>query len=307
MSGRIRSIKPEVLEDEPAAALSDAAWRLWVSSWVLSDDHGRFRAGSKYLAANVWQDTAKTAKAEKARSELAEKGFVNLYQVEGQLYAELKPSAWRKHQRIDHAGKPRVPVPCDSDYLSRKSRTSSEEPPRETESVPRDSETLGDPRPSRARARPPTSDLRPTTTEQRGPTESTAAQISEPHPDPEVQKLVEAIAAQPELTTIAPIDIRSLAARAMPVGKRRPTAWLIQAVIDCAAVTPSGEVSHVTQKRLWSYLRAAREPRANPDMPKSEKGPSAYREFPKDEPFTPADPKRVDEITAPFRRKVAMP
>ena len=54
MAGRIRSIKPELLEDEKAAALSDAAWRLFVSSWLLADDYGCFRAGPRYLAALVW-------------------------------------------------------------------------------------------------------------------------------------------------------------------------------------------------------------------------------------------------------------
>ena len=61
MAGRIRTIKPELLEDEVASSLSDSAWRLFVSSWLLADDHGNFRAGRRYLAASVWQDTTKDA------------------------------------------------------------------------------------------------------------------------------------------------------------------------------------------------------------------------------------------------------
>ena len=89
MAGRIRTIKPELLEDEKAAVLSDAAWRMFVSSWLLADDHGRFRAGARYLAASVWQDTGKTEAAELARDELVAAGRIRVYQVDGDTYAEV--------------------------------------------------------------------------------------------------------------------------------------------------------------------------------------------------------------------------
>lgn len=108
---RIRSIKPEILDDEVAAGLSDAAWRLWVSSWVLADDHGNFRAGTRYLAARVWQDSSHAAA--EPLLELSSKGRVKLYAVAGQRYAHI--NGWGTHQRIDNAGNPRVPVPEDDD------------------------------------------------------------------------------------------------------------------------------------------------------------------------------------------------
>lgn len=151
MAGRIRSIKPEVLDDEPMAQLSDGAWRLYIASWVLADDHGLFRAGARILAADVWQDTGKTEHAEEALSELRRKGFLRAYEVNGQRYAQIKPHAWKRHQRIDHPGKPRVPEPNDSNYLDGVSRTLSD--------------GLGDPRPSRARGGSPISDLRSPTTD----------------------------------------------------------------------------------------------------------------------------------------------
>lgn len=125
MAGRIRSIKPEVLDDEVALELSDAAWRLWVSSWVIADDHGRLRASPKYLAAEVWKDTRRTETAQEAVDELVRAGLGRRYHVEGQLYFELKPAGWRRHQRIDKPGKERVPVPMEEDFLDpdkRKSR-----------------------------------------------------------------------------------------------------------------------------------------------------------------------------------------
>ncbi len=118
MAGRIRSIKPEILEDEIASGLSDAAWRLWVSSWLLADDYGRFRAGARYLAAQVWQDSAKRDVAEAALIELAHSGLLRLYAIENQRYGEIKPDGWRRHQRIERRGQPRVPVPTAQDYVA---------------------------------------------------------------------------------------------------------------------------------------------------------------------------------------------
>jgi hypothetical protein len=190
VAGRIRSIKPEILDDEVATDLSDAAWRLWVSSWLLADDHGRFRAAPRYLAAEVWQDTRRIDAAAAALDELARVRLVRRYDVEGQAYAEIKPSGWKKHQRIDHPGAPRVPVPEPGDYLDAEDRhrqgrrpsaaTEPAEKPRAitndpadfcavprkpSDDHPRPSETLA----PRARAldlRSPISDLRSPTSDQ---------------------------------------------------------------------------------------------------------------------------------------------
>lgn len=107
MARRIRSIKPEVLEDEKMANLSDAAWRLFVASWVLADDEGRFRAGGRYLAAQVWHDTSKVDAAEAARSELVQRGRIVVYEVGDETYAEIP--TWNRHQRIDNGSKSRLP------------------------------------------------------------------------------------------------------------------------------------------------------------------------------------------------------
>lgn len=111
MAGRIRTIKPEVLEDEKAALLSDEAWRLWVSLWVLVDDYGNARAGERYLAAQVWQDTGRKTHAPLV--ELIKAGFLIPYSVAGQHYVSVK--AWSKHQRINNAGQARVPDPSEDD------------------------------------------------------------------------------------------------------------------------------------------------------------------------------------------------
>jgi hypothetical protein len=111
MAGRIRTIKPEVLEDEIANGLTDASWRLWVSLWVLADDHGNVRLGDRYVAASVWQDTSRDVAA--PRDELVRAGLVTPYAVNGQRYGHIV--GWEKHQRVDNAGKPRVPGPEQDD------------------------------------------------------------------------------------------------------------------------------------------------------------------------------------------------
>jgi len=159
VSGRIRTIKPEVLDDEVAASLSDAAWRLWVSSWVLADDGGNLRAGSKFLAAQVWQDTSRDV--EPALMELFKAGRFTPYSVGGQRYVHI--NNWERHQRVDNAGKPRVPPMSEDDGTWFQELTSRfaeirREPPRVSASPSADLEV----RRSRvARARIPAAGPRP--------------------------------------------------------------------------------------------------------------------------------------------------
>jgi len=114
MSRRIRTVKPELLDDDKTAALSHVAWRLFVSGLLLSDDHGNLRAGTTYLLGQVFHSTGSTA--EEVRAAVAELVALELwttYTVRGQTYAHI--CGWSKHQRIDNAGKPKVPTPSEAD------------------------------------------------------------------------------------------------------------------------------------------------------------------------------------------------
>jgi hypothetical protein len=135
MSGRIRTIKPEWLEDELLAGASDEARVLSVALILMSDDHGRGRASIAAIAAGAWRHQMERddgahapetlAKASRALRELVAIGFVRLYEVSRQRYFEL-PN-WSKHQRVDKPGKPRVPPPSEClDGVSRVSRESLE-------------------------------------------------------------------------------------------------------------------------------------------------------------------------------------
>ncbi len=136
MAGRIRSIKPEVLEDEHAASLSDAAWRLWVSMWTLADDYGNLRVTPKWLGAQVFWGRQEPPDVGALVAELAapkadgRPGLIAVYVVNGQSYAHI--TGWH-HQKVDKPGKPRCPGPeqavtptcADS---SRESRETPEKP-----------------------------------------------------------------------------------------------------------------------------------------------------------------------------------
>ena len=164
MAGRIRTLKPELLDDEKGAALSDAAWRVWVSARLLADDHGNLRAGARYIGAQVWQDTTREAEAPLAELEAA--GKIVRYRVEGEPFAHLV--GWETEQRIDNAGKPRVPGPDLSDETENQEVTgvlaeTRGEPPRVSEN--RRSARAHRRASSPLDQRSPTSDLRPPTTE----------------------------------------------------------------------------------------------------------------------------------------------
>jgi hypothetical protein len=106
---RIRTIKPEILTDEKTSELTSQAWRLFVSMISLADDHGNLRAKPVLLSAQVFHSCPDRANTDKLLDELAASGLVLLYDVGDQRYANIVN--FRKHQRIDNAGKPHVPGP----------------------------------------------------------------------------------------------------------------------------------------------------------------------------------------------------
>jgi hypothetical protein len=108
MSGRIRSIKPEILEDEKTARLSDREWRLFVSMFSLADDYGNLRGSAEWISGQtLWAFGMPVISSELEHIE--ELGLVESYDVAGQRYLHI--TNWGKHQKVDNPGKPRVPRP----------------------------------------------------------------------------------------------------------------------------------------------------------------------------------------------------
>lgn len=151
MAGRIRSIKPEILEDTKTASLTHLEYRVFVGSWLLADDHGNLRGDPDYVRGQiVWASRESRESVAKALETLARVSLLNKYVVRGQVYFHV--AGWEKHQRVDKPGKPRMPLPTESDQVfandSRESR----------EDFLGNTECLEIPRPD---LRPPTSEKDP--------------------------------------------------------------------------------------------------------------------------------------------------
>ncbi len=109
MSGRIRTIKPELLEDAKTAGLSHIEFRLFVSAILMADDYGNLRATPHLICGTAfWATNDTPTDVEAAMTTLEEEGLLRTYEMRGQLYAHV--CGWNKHQRVDKPGKPRVPA-----------------------------------------------------------------------------------------------------------------------------------------------------------------------------------------------------
>ena len=109
MPGRIRTIKPEILEDEKTAGLDDAAFRLFVALILLADDHGNGRATPKWLDLQIWWARDASRDIRESLASLSGCGLIQLYEADGQHYYHLP--GWAKNQKVDHPSKGRVPAP----------------------------------------------------------------------------------------------------------------------------------------------------------------------------------------------------
>lgn len=113
---RIRTLKPEIMEDEKLAPLDDSTRLLAKGLILFADDHGCGKAHAGLLSVRVWpygDPRESLMKTERGLRELAGIGLILLYTVKGQAYYSL-PN-WRKHQRVQHPGARRVPAPSDAD------------------------------------------------------------------------------------------------------------------------------------------------------------------------------------------------
>jgi len=106
---RIRSIKPEWLDDERLLAAGSDARVLSVALILLADDHGNGRGSDVFLASRVFPgDPDAPGKIRESLAKL--RGwFASQYVADGQTYFTIHK--WNKHQRVDKPGKNRVPPP----------------------------------------------------------------------------------------------------------------------------------------------------------------------------------------------------
>jgi hypothetical protein len=161
---RIRTIKPELLEDQRTASLNDAQWRLFVSLILLADDYGNLRANPIQITGAVFWGSDPTKATAALLAALETAGLITLYQHAGQPYAHL--NGWSKHQRVDHPGAPHCPGPDHGNSRgSREGLANSSRGPREKDESASSVDTLEDPREGLARdsrlTPTPTEDLTP--------------------------------------------------------------------------------------------------------------------------------------------------
>ncbi len=128
MAGRIRTIKPELLEDERTATLSHEAFRLFVGLLLLADDYGNFRANPKMLDGAVYHSQETREGLASLLDELARVSLVTLYRVRDQAYGHLR--GWDKHQKVDKPSKPRMPSPSDVEAVRIASISATSRDPR---------------------------------------------------------------------------------------------------------------------------------------------------------------------------------
>jgi hypothetical protein len=179
MSGRIRSIKPEWLEDELMSAASSDARVLSIALILMADDYGNGRCHKANLSGRVFPPSSDSpedllrsyTRFAEALEEVLKIRFVGVYEVNGQHYFTIRK--WKEHQKVNHPGKPLVPVPPEDLWKPSCVPLASLSPDLRP--------TTNDQRPTTNDQRPTTNDQRPTTNDQR-PTTSASEFAQETSP-----------------------------------------------------------------------------------------------------------------------------
>jgi hypothetical protein len=117
MPGRIRTVKPEWMDDQRLSHASSDARVMSVCLILLADDYGNGRCVPMDIGPRVFPVSSVTlesllnvsVRTHAALCELTEIRYSAMYQVDGQTYFNVRN--WTKHQKVNHPGKPLVPPP----------------------------------------------------------------------------------------------------------------------------------------------------------------------------------------------------
>lgn len=241
MSGRIRSIKPEWLEDERMVAASSDARVLSIALILMADDYGNGRCHSASIASRVFPPSGESlesllsASGESLESlsqsysrfagallELVQIRFCGVYSANGQHYFSIRN--WKRHQKVNHPGKPMVPGPLES--LWRDSGESLES------LLP---------------------DLRPTTNDQRPTTGTSCAHARDIHVDEAVVAATAESAVATESSKIpCPKDLALTEAQRSTLETALIPGWAIDVITTsfvASAVADQSDVRHLAHWR----------------------------------------------------------
>ena len=112
---RIRSLKPEMWQDEKIGNVSRDARLLFTGLITLADDEGRFRALPSIIVGHVFPyDEDATRRLKLWLSELVDAGLVVLYEAGGTRYGWLPQ--FTQHQRINRPTPSLLPDPSRSPH-----------------------------------------------------------------------------------------------------------------------------------------------------------------------------------------------
>lgn len=121
MRPRIRTLKPEMWEDEKIVALSRDARLLLIGLITMADDEGRFRARRSGIVGHCLQgDDDAPRRVDGWIKEIQAQGIVVFYVVDQTPYGAFRH--WRRHQKINRPSPSDLPPPPDHDVVRENGR-----------------------------------------------------------------------------------------------------------------------------------------------------------------------------------------
>ncbi len=112
MGGRIRSLKPEMAQSEALAEIPRETLFTWVMLWPQCDDYGHHLADPRLVWAALYPLRTDTTPADVAADLEVLEDHAKICRYvgcDGKAYLHIL--GWTEHQRIDNAGRSKVP-PC---------------------------------------------------------------------------------------------------------------------------------------------------------------------------------------------------
>lgn len=107
---RIRSIKPEIWQDEKIGDLSRDARLLLLGMLTMADDDGRLLAAPMVILGHAFPfDSDAPKKLARWIREVERSGIVQFYEHNGKPYAAFRN--WRQHQKINRPSPSSLPEP----------------------------------------------------------------------------------------------------------------------------------------------------------------------------------------------------
>lgn len=113
---RIRSVHPDICNDDTLAEVSAYAERTWVRLWTHLDDKGRGSDNPKLWAGLLYplHDDVTPDRIERDLAELEACGLILRYVVDGKKWLCSKPAAWAKYQKPQHPTPSKIPGPQEA-------------------------------------------------------------------------------------------------------------------------------------------------------------------------------------------------